>query len=182
MQRARDIIGLPVIERETGKEAGFARDLLFNEQWHYTGLLLVEKTLFHKGSYVPASAVVSFGVDCVIIGAGAIAPVDSSCLWRTLRTGRAPLKGKPFVTVCGRHLGFVEDVYIEPHAGNIVGYELSDGLLSDMMDGRMVFRNTQHITLGEDAVVVWDTADGAHLHLGGFKYDDVCQLPVEGHW
>ena len=181
MQRARDIIGLPVIERETGKEAGFARDLLFNEQWHYTGLLLMEKTFFHKGSYVPASAVLSFGVDCIVICAEAIASFDSSLLWRTLRTGRAPLKGKPFVTVCGRHLGFVEDVYIEPHAGKIVGYELSDGFLSDMMDGRMVFRNTQRITLGEDTVVVWDTTDSVPLHLGGFKNDDVPQLPVERH-
>ncbi|BAU27049.1 uncharacterized protein YrrD [Aneurinibacillus soli] len=181
MQRARDIIGLPVIGRETGKEVGSVQDLLFNKQWQYMGLLLKEKNFFHKGTYVPASAVFSFGTDCIMIGAEAITSFDSSSMWQMLRTGRAPLKGKSVVTACGRHLGFVADVYIEPHAGKIVGYELSDGFLSDMLDGRRMIRDTQRITLGEDTVVVENITDGAPLHLGGFKYDDVHQLPVEGH-
>lgn len=181
MQRARDIIGLPVIEWETGKEAGSVQDLLFNKQWQYKGLLLEEKNFFHKGSYVPASAVLSFGPDYIMIRANAITSFDSSSMWQTLRTGRTPLKGKPVVTVHGCHLGFVADVYLEPHAGKIVGYELSDGILSDMLDGRRVIRDTQRITLGKNAVIVEDITDSVPLHLGGFKYDEVHQLPVERH-
>ncbi|WP_047151248.1 PRC-barrel domain-containing protein [Aneurinibacillus tyrosinisolvens] len=158
MNRAHDVIGLPVIELKTGKEVGHVRDLLFNEQWYCTGVLLGEKSLLRQGSYLSVEAVHAVGTDCVTIAdAGAVIFFEEPPGWIGLETGNSHLKGKPFITECGRHLGFVEDVYFQPQLGKILGYELSDGILSDIMDGRRVIRHTKNIKMGEDVIIVSGT-------------------------
>ncbi|MFT9848434.1 PRC-barrel domain-containing protein [Aneurinibacillus sp. REN35] len=156
MQRVRDVIGLPVIELEQGNEVGYVQDLLFDAQNKLVAVLLGERSFLKDGQYVPAEAVHAIGTDCVAI-AERQAIVYASSLppgWTSIQTGAAPIQGKTFVTSEGKQLGFVEDVYFQVESGKIVGYELSNGLLSDIVDGRTIVHGTERLKMGEDAVIV----------------------------
>ncbi|MBN6186457.1 PRC-barrel domain-containing protein [Aneurinibacillus sp. BA2021] len=156
MQRVRDVIGLPVIELEQGNEVGYVQDLLFDAQNKLAAVLLGEPSFLKAGQYVPVHAVHAIGTDCVAIaGRQAIVHVSSfSPEWTSIQTGAAPIRGKTFVTSEGTQLGFVEDVYFQAESGKIVGYELSNGLLSDIVDGRTIIHGTERLKMGEDAVIV----------------------------
>ena len=41
----------------------------------------------------------------------------------------------------GERLGILEDVYFMEEVGTIVGYELSDGFFSDIMEGKRVVKS-----------------------------------------
>ncbi|WP_234410574.1 hypothetical protein [Caldalkalibacillus mannanilyticus] len=38
--------------------------------------------------------------------------------------------------------------------GNIIGYELSDGFFSDLMEGRRVMKSPEHLLIGKDAMII----------------------------
>lgn len=154
MHRSHDIIGLPVIEQETGKEVGRVRDLLFDERWQYWGLLLDYKGVFKQGRYLKAATISSIGDDCVLISNKRAISYYDSPDWIALFASSEQLKGRPVVTTCGRHLGFIEDVYFQEKPGRIVAYELSDGILSDIMDGRKMVTHTNGTILGEEILIV----------------------------
>jgi len=154
MHRSHDIIGLPVIEMKTGKEVGRVRDLLFNERWQYLGLLLDYKGVFKQGRYVKAETISAIGNDCVLISDNGATSYSHSPNWIAFFAGPDQLKGRPVITTCGRHLGFIEDVYFQEETGKIVAYELSDGILSDILDGRKLVNHTSDAILGEEVLIV----------------------------
>ena len=155
MHRSHDVIGLPVIELKSGKEVGRIRDLLFDERWHYRGMLLDYKGFFKQGRYLTAESISTIGTDCVTIPSeAAISYYQHSPEWIALLAGPEQLKGKPVVTTCGHHLGFIEDVYFQENPGKIVAYELSDGLLSDIKDGRQIVDHVNDAILGEEILIL----------------------------
>ena len=58
------------------------------------------------------------------------------------------------ITKEGERLGFLEDVYFMEEVGTIIGYELSDGFFSDIMEGKRVIRADQPPAIGKDAIIV----------------------------
>ena len=68
------------------------------------------------------------------------------------------MKDLPVVTVHGEQLGRVSDVYFDDLQGTqIVGYELTDGFIADMMEGRKWLpapRKLDDVMLGEDVIIV----------------------------
>jgi uncharacterized protein YrrD len=65
------------------------------------------------------------------------------------------MKGTPIITVEGHQLGMVEDVYLQQDLGKqIVGFELSEGFLSDIRDGRKWLPLPKEAISGEDAIIV----------------------------
>nr|WP_243864300.1 PRC-barrel domain-containing protein [Paenibacillus castaneae] len=84
--------------------------------------------------------------------------MKSKQLLRSFYTGLVKLKDLPVVTVQGLQLGRVSDVYFYPNQGTqIIGYELTDGFVSDVMEGRKWLRapsDPDAVLLGEDAIIV----------------------------
>ncbi|GGG83869.1 PRC-barrel domain-containing protein [Paenibacillus radicis (ex Gao et al. 2016)] len=160
MIKLQQLIGLPVIVIHSGKHAGVVRDAWFDEHWKLLGLVLSNAKWF--GSAVLAvkwSDVLTCGEDAVLIsGEEAVKPVKSAEILRSFETGVVKLKDLPVVTVQGLQLGRVSDVYFYPFQGTqIVGYELTDGFISDLMEGRKWLRapeDPEAVLLGEDAIIV----------------------------
>ena len=71
-----------------------------------------------------------------------------------VKTGPIALLGKPVITSNGHHLGQVEDIYFQTEFGEIVGYELSDGIISDIVDGRKAVKHVSSAKISEDAVIL----------------------------
>lgn len=153
MQKVQEIIGLPVIELTSGKVLGQIRDLLFDDQWHFVGILLEYKGLLRDGRYIPAPSIQSVGEDCVIVRKNQVRPLKEQNQSVTFCAGSSHLKGKPVMSAEGYQLGQLEDVYLHPQMGKIVGYELSDGFWADVTEGRKIVQTSEPIILGKDALI-----------------------------
>lgn len=61
-------------------------------------------------------------------------PGVAGCWW--LMAPEQGLFGRLIVDIRGEPIGRIGDVLIEPATGRVVGYELSDGMLQDLVTGR----------------------------------------------
>lgn len=160
MMKLQQMIGLPVIDSRKGKRLGTVRDAWFDEHWLLQGIVLEARSWFSK--FVRAvmwNDVLACGEDAVfVIGADRIRSLRSSVIQRSFQSGCIRLKDLPVVTIEGIQLGRVSDVYFDPFRGTqIVGYELTDGFVADMMEGRKWLRapvDPDIFVLGEDAIIV----------------------------
>jgi len=161
------MLGLPVLFTN-GKQAGRVKDIWFDEFWSLVGVVLEPRALFRRAfKAVYWKDVVSCGEDALLIGEETeIATVDRKMLLRTFHTGVVRLKDMPVYTKEGQHLGEVADVYFKETEGTqIIGYELTDGFLADVFEGRRrIFLPEQpgNVTLGEDAIFVPASYERVH--------------------
>ncbi|MGO4180256.1 PRC-barrel domain-containing protein [Paenibacillus sp. MCAF9] len=160
MIKLQRLIGLPVIVIHSGKLVGTVKDAWFDEHWQLKGLILdCPKWFASSVKIVEWTHVISCGEDTVIIASeAAIVRMKSKQLLRSYDTGLVKLKDLPVVTVQGIQLGRVSDVYFYPKEGTqIIGYELTDGFVSDLMEGRRWLKapsDPDSVLLGEDAIIV----------------------------
>jgi len=162
MFQVERVLGLPVL-LESGKSVGKIKDVWFDEFWRLVGVVLdryARSGLFRKLSKIVYwDDVVHLGEDALLIRNGtAIASIHGNELLRTFHTGVVRLKDMPVYTIEGQYLGKVSDVYFKPSEGTqILGYELTDGFLADVMEGRRKLflpEAPDKMTLGNDAILV----------------------------
>ncbi|MEW9700075.1 PRC-barrel domain-containing protein [Paenibacillus sp. SI8] len=156
MRKAHDLIGLPVLTVETGKQIGQVKDLLLDPTWNIKGIVLESKNWFSSLRYIPWEELVAAGEDAVtILNDNVIQELEQAEGLHALLEGSRKIKGLPVITVGGQQLGVVEDVYLNKDWGKqIVGYELSEGFISDLKEGRRWLPMPESATKGEDAIIV----------------------------
>ncbi|SFK68690.1 Uncharacterized protein YrrD, contains PRC-barrel domain [Paenibacillus sp. 1_12] len=157
MKKARDVIGLPILCVQTGKQVGTVKDLLLDEAWQIELILLENRHWFSTASCVAWKDVIALGEDAITIhNEEAVVQLDDQDqLYISLLNGDHKVKGMPVVTVNGQHLGIVDDVYLDPELGKkVIGYELTEGFISDLKEGRKWLPLPDTVTMGEDAIIV----------------------------
>ncbi|MCF6093988.1 PRC-barrel domain-containing protein [Microaerobacter geothermalis] len=160
MRKAEEIVGLPVINRETGQQLGVVRDIYFDEKWTIRGVAMETKTFIRRNRFIPSEQIGAIGEDCLVVeNEDQIKPMDYATGFHSIFTGKKKLKGIPAILGTGMELGLVEDVYFMEEMGTIIGYELSDGLISDLTEGRRVIKRPRHVMFGDDALVVEQEKD-----------------------
>ncbi len=157
MRKALDVVGLPILCLTTGREIGVVRDILCDVQWSLLGFVTKEASWFQKGMYIPLQKVCAVGDDYLtVLGADTEVPLHTLTDQDTigLATGQGKLKGKPVVTRAGKLLGTIEDVYFSSDWEKLVGYELSNGWIADLTEGRKRLPAPSYFMIGEEAMVV----------------------------
>jgi uncharacterized protein YrrD len=156
LRKARDLIGLPVLAVDSGKQLGHAKDLLIDETWHIKGIVIETKHWFSSLKYIESADIIACGDDAITIPNGnVIRSLDNEARMIAFLSGTRKIKGLPVITIGGQQLGMVEDVYLEQEWGRqIIGYELSEGFISDVKDGRKWLPMPNLATWGEDAIIV----------------------------
>jgi uncharacterized protein YrrD len=153
------MIGLPVYLKD-GKLVGRIQDFGFDEFWQVACVVLDTKVWFRQAvRIVKWSDVTVIGDDALFIrDRSAVSTIERKHLLRSFHTGLIRLKELPVYTVDGQELGRVSDVYFGKSQGTqIVGYELTDGFLADVFEGRrrlLLPQGPEGVTLGEDAILV----------------------------
>jgi uncharacterized protein YrrD len=157
LRRARDVIGLPIICVQTGKQAGIAKDILLDDNWQLQLVLLENKHWFSTPACILWEDIIALGEDAITID-------DEECLselgeqylnYTSMLNGDRKVKGMSVVTVNGTHLGVVDDVYLDHQQGkHVIGFELTEGFISDLKEGRKWLSLPEYATLGEDAIIV----------------------------
>jgi len=156
LKRARDVIGLPVICIQSGKQVGTVKDLLLDNEQRVEAVLLETKMWFSATSCIYWEDVIALGDDAITIdNETAISRLDESRTYTALVNGDRKVKGMPVLTVNGQQLGTIDDVYLDQNLGkNVIGYELTEGFISDLKEGRKWLPLPDSVTVGEDAIIV----------------------------
>ena|GEM_PF-2337658 len=168
MRRGRDVIGISVVEPGAGRPLGTVDDILFAPDGRVLALLVTpSKGLVRRRVPVPVEAfeVLEDGraelskerfiafKDARIAGIAARGEPD----------GRpVGLCGKALRTSEGKELGTIADVVLDGPRFALWGFEVSDGIVMDLLDGRPVVE-AAGAKIDGDAVVLGKA--GAHMNL-----------------
>ncbi|CAM4368508.1 PRC-barrel domain-containing protein [Paenibacillus tarimensis] len=161
MIKLQNVLRLPVIEVGTGDQIGKVMDLWFDEHWVASGLIIQSSRWWLTTYYTAVlwDNVQACGSDAVMIkDRNDVQRLRATEIGRTFQTGVIKLRDMAVVTEKGNQLGHVSDVYFRKEMGTpIVGFELSDGFVSDLMEGRKWLKipaDPDEVTLGEDVIIV----------------------------
>lgn len=153
----QEMIGLKVFDLNNGKQVGKVLDILLNEDWSISGIQLKGKSMFSSNiKAVLWEDIVAYGEDAVMIrNQQAIRKWDAENIQLTYLTGGSKLRELPVLTGDGIIIGYVSDVYFDQEMGNtITGIEISDGFISDLVEGRKMLPFISEMTKGENVIMV----------------------------
>ncbi len=150
MYRRKDFLGVPVVDAATGRTLGRVQELVVDSAG---GRVL--------GFLVATGASVAFlgWEDVTELGLGAVMvsrvdrPLQGVRTRSASRPGAGRLVGKPILTPDGRDLGVVEDLHFDP-TGAVLAWEVSGGIVHDLLEGRNVMPAPAGAVLGDDAVLI----------------------------
>ncbi|MFT9486995.1 MAG: PRC-barrel domain-containing protein [Tepidibacillus sp.] len=155
MRKTEDVIGLPVIDLSSGKKIGVTKDVYFDENGELKGIAVESDGLFGKRQYLAFEHIGAIGDDAITVGTKRfLTSLDLIEQYYGIYSGKKRYKGLPVFTTNGHELGQIQDVYFMEEMGKILGYELSDGFLTDVTEGRKVIQYPKRMVLGEDAMIV----------------------------
>ncbi|WP_429368297.1 PRC-barrel domain-containing protein [Paenibacillus sp. DS2015] len=155
--KLQEMIGLSVFDVEAGKEIGKVYDFMLSPDWKIQGLELEGKGLFSRSAkVVDWGDIIAYGEDAVMVhNQQAVHKLKADNIQFTYSLGKNKLKDLPVLTKEGVRLGVISDVYFDQEMGNtILSLEISDGFVTDLMEGRKWLPCTSDMAIGENAVMV----------------------------
>ncbi|MGM0470809.1 MAG: PRC-barrel domain-containing protein [Bacillota bacterium] len=154
MQKGYEIIDLPVVNLETGEEVGDIKDIVFDpDQGTVVGFIVDGGSFFQGNRMIPYQQVHSLGEDALTI-ANDEAVSDLDEVKEYLVSNQGNVIGAKVVTDDGKELGTIGDIVLNSDDGQIASYEVTDGLVHDILDGRGLLDLSDDINYGDDVVVV----------------------------
>ncbi len=158
MQRLRDIVGLPLLETETGTQFGQIKDIVLNiEDAKVYGIVLDEgkNALTEKG--IAFNDLLGLGHDAIMVRNHSVIQ-HCACIFEiTSIYYIKDLFEKEVVTEDGQQLGRLVDVFFDTSTGEMKWYQLSDSLVTDLLYGRKMMPLPKIQIVGKDKVIVPDT-------------------------
>ncbi len=141
MPRGSDLLGLPVIAATGGQALGRVQDLVLDPAaTRVVGLLLDRGGWLRSPRTLPWPAVGGVA-DAVVANHTPVPGAAPGLTWRELA-------GKPVLTPGGDELGLLTDLWLGSN-GMIAGYQLSCGLIDDLLSGQPVLRAPLQLAVGE---------------------------------
>lgn len=165
MQKYSEVIGLPVICAEDGKKIGIVNDIVFLPKSREVKALVLERKggqVRHKLIYL--KDIRNIGTDAVVVNDCTCVTKDKNFSW--LRN-KEILRGLHIYSNNGADIGVVKDILFDYQNGCIEGFEISDGLLTDVIKGRRLIPLFGKVEFGEDSILVSNEAIEEISETGG---------------
>lgn len=147
--------GLSVVTLHGGEEIGKVIDLLINNT-AIAGIIIDKNGWLNRHLYLPLEKIHALGEDALVVedkNRLTIFDKKKHPLY-SLHSGSKNIAGKMLMSTEGEKLGLLEDVYFDEALGNIVGYEVTDGFIADLKEGKQVLKTTAPLIVGEDVIVI----------------------------
>jgi uncharacterized protein YrrD len=172
MRNGKGMIGKSVVAYDSGEEVQTIIDLIFDQENNQLlGFLVDEGGWFSNALVLPLTNVQSIGADAVIVASRDA--IDSASEFPTIQSileKSNTLKGTRIMTIDGRNLGTMIDLYFDDTTGAIEGYEVSGGIFADAYSGRSFVPAPDTLKIGEEiAFVPSETADLMQEQIGGIR-------------
>ncbi|MCK8825083.1 PRC-barrel domain-containing protein [Fuchsiella alkaliacetigena] len=154
-----EILNLPVINLKNTEKIGVVEDIVFDpEKQQIIGLVLTGKGWLKEEQVIPYQKINSIGRDAVTIkDETVIEELDGEVEHLDGSSGK--VMGSTVLTNQGQDLGVIDDIFLNPSTGRINGYEISDGVVEDIINGRGILSASNEFKYGDDVVVVPDVAN-----------------------
>lgn len=146
--------GAPIFVEGTGKIVGKIADLVLSkEKASVIGVFLFVKKWRAKHRFLLWEDIVrNEKGNFSILSATALTTMPDGV--RRFSNGNERLHGKLIIEIKGDEIGIIEDVYFLPDSGKIVGYELTEGLFSDLKNGIKMLKYTMPLVEQENSFVI----------------------------
>jgi uncharacterized protein YrrD len=149
-----DVIGLDVVELESGCQLGQVVEVMVDEQTRkLQGVVYRTDSGLRLARY---RAVHSFGQDAVTLAASEPNCALSAPAKQNDKPWFSRLLGKPVLSEDGTDLGTIDDICFDEESGSLLGFRVSGGLIQDLTEGKELLPLQSRLTYGEDAVIVHD--------------------------
>jgi uncharacterized protein YrrD len=172
MYKGRDIIGKPIVSYDKGEKFDTVEDLIFDQDSNQLlGFLVKESGWLSSAQVLLLKDVQAIGPDAVITSSkDAIAKASEVPAINHILAHNNILKGTRILTLDGRDLGTMIDLYFDERTGDVEGYEVSGGLFADAYSGRSFVPAPQTLKIGRDvAFVPNQTVQLMEEQVGGIK-------------
>ena len=148
--------GLPIINSESCEIVGRVKEFLFvSDSRKFFGIMLDGGHL-NKDKIILSKNVIRMGRDAIIVdGENIIEDLKDALGTNQLLY---QFKGKEIYTKDGRDLGIVKDIRINQLNGDIECLEISDGVISDLINGRAILPLIGKISFSDDCILIDDEA------------------------
>lgn len=148
MKKLSALIGLPVLETESGQQIGEVQEVLVS-----VADAAVYEVEVSPDKAISFAKVHSIGPDAVmVLSRTSFADREENTAVECYRL--AELVGKPVFTECGLQLGIISDLVYNECTGEVTAYELSDGLISDFISGLKSMPLPQIQVVGKKRLIV----------------------------
>lgn len=155
MQKLRDVIGLPVLETETGTQIGEITEVIVDmEAACVCGFVIAGENWFAGNSMITFEDLSSLGHDAMMVRNQQVVRSLDSLVKNHNNYYLRDLFDKQIFTDSGLRLGVLADIFFNSITGEIKWYQVSDSIITDLLYGRMMMPLPQVQTVGEDKVIV----------------------------
>ena len=146
-----ELLGLPVISRSNGEILGEVDDVIYLPTLsHILGLVIKSKEKY----YTERDNIYKIGSDLVILNHSGQVHDYKQAPGIGLNDGNGTILGETVITNEGREVGSVNDLIIDEDDYKVVGYEVSGGVIQDVLQGRNILSLDDNIIYGKDALII----------------------------
>lgn len=157
MLKIKELLGLPVIDLSTGKEIGEVKDVVIDaENYRMVGVLLCHAGWFRSGKGIMREQLKSMGPDSLTVESEAAIVQEEVLVLNGRTLSKEDILGKHIVTTEGKTVGMLADIYVDAATGALTGYEISDSVITDLLEGRKQMPLPAIQKIGEETVIVSD--------------------------
>ncbi|MFY9567830.1 MAG: PRC-barrel domain-containing protein [Acetivibrionales bacterium] len=168
LHRYSEVLNLPVICAEDGSKAGIVKDILFSiGERQAKALLLEQRGMTVRRRVVFLDELLSIGGGAVIVGSYASVTDMDRASFKNAFGDEGGLLGTKVYSKAGGEVGVIKDVVFDLRTGRIEGFEISDGLLQDVIRGRKLLPLAGKVEFGEEFAVVDTEAVEEMKETGG---------------
>ena len=155
LHRYSEVLNLPVLCADSGKKTGVVKDIIFSPgSREVKALLLEHKGLSLNKKVVFLKELLSLGSEAAIVNnSSSVSDMDRSAYTEAFHD-EGSLLGLKVFSKGGGELGVVKDVLFDYQTGKIEGFEISDGILQDVVSGRKILPLFGKVELGDEFAVV----------------------------
>ncbi|MDH7479463.1 MAG: PRC-barrel domain-containing protein [Syntrophomonadaceae bacterium] len=154
MVKGRELLGRPVVELGSGRQVGVVEDLLLALNPARVRALKVKTgNLLETGRMLDFRAIHRIGPEAVTFleeRAEELTVEEEGNDSLRIRE----IKGQRAISEAGEELGTMEDAEIDPNSGQVICWELSGGLIQDLLDGRKTLFTGAVAAYGKDRVII----------------------------
>ncbi len=159
IRKGRELIGLSVMDSSSGRLLGEVRDLLYDPAKNkLVGFVIADHGWLWGAKLLIYDQVHSVGTDVVFVdGEKTIHNTRNHPDYKKVYQDRIDIRGYLLLTGNGEVVGTIKDVLVDPE-GNLVGYEVSDGVVHDLLSGRKTVPTANNMVISEDTVIFNDAS------------------------
>lgn len=168
LEKYSEVVGLPVICADSGKKIGNIKDVIFClGRKEVIGYLLENKGMKINDKMILSEDILHMGSDVAVINDHtSVASVKKLEAEGRLK-GRGSIKGLNIYSKTGEMLGIAEDILFDWRTAHIEGFEVSDGLIQDIMQGRKILPLLGKVEFSEESILVDRESIEEMVHSGG---------------